>query len=219
MLNRFNYILQIVSIVKTVKLVRVVNIERGKWNYHLVPSKSSCHQDLSFRVLDDVHTIVVERNWRSRLNFIILRIPKQDLVRVLYQDWIKSSSDQDPSSIRVRILNPCASRIRFVVQRKIQFVTPFLSLPVVNINLGEKFLKNPKLLNIQTLANNHIRIATTNQQQLPFGGPMLEFRYKNDLLTTTTCQQRPLFCGSSGGRCTQVWLFTNYMILILSFQS
>ncbi len=29
----------------------------------------------------------------------------------------------------------------------------------------------------------------------------------NDLWTTITCQQRPLFLGPKGGRCTQVWLY------------
>jgi len=41
---------------------------------------------------------------------------------------------------------------------------------------------------------------------------MLYFYIINDLWTTTTCQQRPLFWGTKGGRCTQVWPNTGQSI-------
>jgi hypothetical protein len=43
----------------------------------------------------------------------------------------------------------------------------------------------------QTWANDHLRI--------------------NDLLTATTCLQRPLFEGTKGSCCAQVWMYFNYI--------
>ncbi len=53
---------------------------------------------------------------------------------------------------------------------------------------------------------NHLRIATTSLQRPPFCSSIWNIYYIDDLWTTTTCQQRPLFLGPEGGRCTQVWL-------------
>ena len=59
----------------------------------------------------------------------------------------------------------------------------------------------------QTWVNDHLRIATTFLQWPPFWSPILIFNYINDLWTTTTCLQRPLFWGLKRGCCTQVWLY------------
>ncbi len=63
----------------------------------------------------------------------------------------------------------------------------------------------------QTWANNHLSILVTF-----YYGLYSIFYNINDLWITTTCQQRPLFLGREGGRCTQdcrhklkkVWLCT-----------
>ena len=43
--------------------------------------------------------------------------------------------------------------------------------------------------------------------RLPTTTTILNFYYLNDLCTTTTCLQRPVFWGPKGGRYTQVWLY------------
>ncbi len=41
-----------------------------------------------------------------------------------------------------------------------------------------------------------------------FWGPILNFNHINDLWTTTTCQQRPLFLVPKSGRYTHFWLYS-----------
>ncbi len=45
--------------------------------------------------------------------------------------------------------------------------------------------------------------------------PILDFHYKNNLWTTTTCQQQALFLGPKNGRCTKVWLYYQRASLVI----
>jgi hypothetical protein len=69
----------------------------------------------------------------------------------------------------------------------------------------------------QTWATNHFRIMTTVYNCLILGVRFSTVKEQSNLSTTTTCRQRPLFLGPNGGHCTQVWLYTNYYFLRLSF--
>ncbi len=51
-------------------------------------------------------------------------------------------------------------------------------------------------------------------KQPPIWGPIFNFCYINDLWTTTTCKQRPLFLGLKGGRWTQVWLQRSLFLIV-----
>ncbi len=86
----------------------------------------------------------------------------------------------------------------------LQFLTKKLFVMITNI-LELKILQYKFLYNSQTWVND--QIVTTCLHQPPFWFPHWKFYCKNDLCTTTTCQQRALFLAQKGGRCTQVWLY------------
>ncbi len=56
-------------------------------------------------------------------------------------------------------------------------------------------------------------------KQPPFCGSICNFCYINDLWTTTTCKQRPLFLGPKGGRCTQAWLQKSLFLIVCVIMS
>ena len=118
------------------------SVLKGEGEEDLIAVISGHHQDLGLGVLDQVHPVVGDRKVGSGFDLVGFRIPEEDVVGVDVVDRIESSGNQDPGSIGVGILDFSASRIRHVVQGQVQFSSPLLLVPVVNVNLETKKNEN-----------------------------------------------------------------------------